>query len=181
VDELNVALEQVADHAVGWKRRLATILRRFPWTGWWAQWIVRLWQPRHTVGVVGVLLDDAAEHVLLVEHIYHTHTPWGLPGGWIDRGEDPPHTAEREFYEETGLRVRAVCPLVVRRGKKWRTHLDVVYLCALDGDSQTLRLNNEVLGCRWAQLDDLPPLVEFHVLGIRAALKQRHSLNVEVG
>ena len=62
------------------------------------------------VGVIGVLLDEIGERVLLVEHIFHTFRPWGLPGGWIARGEDPARTAEREYREETGLHVRAVTP-----------------------------------------------------------------------
>ena len=33
---------------------------------------------------------------------------WGLPGGYIDRGEVVENAAIREVWEETGLRVKAV-------------------------------------------------------------------------
>ncbi len=33
---------------------------------------------------------------------------WSLPGGWADVGETPAESAEREVYEESGYRVRAV-------------------------------------------------------------------------
>jgi ADP-ribose pyrophosphatase YjhB (NUDIX family) len=127
-------------------------------------------QPRFTVGVVGVLLDEKAERVLLVGHVLHPKTPWGLPGGWIARGEDPAHTAEREFLEETGLHVRAVYPLLVQRAPDLHAHMDIVYRCVLDGEGQTVRLSHELLDYNWTPCDDLPPMVLFHVQSIRVAL-----------
>ena len=135
------------------------------------QWLVRLVQPRYTVGVVGVVLDTAGERALLVEHVFHSRHPWGLPGGWIKRGETPAQTAEREIGEETGLRVRAVRPLIIQPGA-WGRHLDVVFLCALDGEGQTVRLSGELLSYCWTPLDDLPPLSAFHRQGLEAALGQ---------
>ncbi|MCD4687245.1 MAG: NUDIX hydrolase, partial [Anaerolineae bacterium] len=64
-------------------------------------------QPRFSIGVVGILLDDAGERVLLLKHVFHHPYPWGLPGGWIERGEDPAVCIVRELREETTLRVRA--------------------------------------------------------------------------
>lgn len=161
-----------------WLRRAAGLMRRFPFSGRVVQGIVRVWQPRFSVGVVGVLLDDSGERVFLVEHVFHASTPWGLPGGWIARGEEPARCVEREFREETGLAVRAVRPLLVKRGTKWRAHMDVVFLCELldnqqaHGDSGALAavtLNGELLGWRWAGREDLPPLVDFHREAIAAA------------
>ncbi len=153
-----------------WRARIARLLRRYPWTGMALQRIVRLVQPRFSCGVVGVLLDADRARVLLVEHVYHGRTPWGLPGGWMDRDEDPARTVEREFAEETGLRVRAVRPLLVVLGMKWRRHLDVVFLVEQDGASQTIRLCDELLSYRWAAPDDLPPLVALHYQAIALAL-----------
>jgi 8-oxo-dGTP diphosphatase len=133
------------------------------------QRVYRLFQPRVSMGVVGVLLDAQNEHVLLVEHVFHGYRPWGLPGGWMDRDEEPAHTVEREFAEETGLRVCALYPLIVQRAHSMGAHMDVVYRCVLDGDSQTIRLSRELLNYRWTPLDDLPPMVSLHVVGIQAA------------
>jgi len=151
-------------------RWLAGTLRRMPWSGTLLQRTVRLIQPRYTVGVVGVLLDDAHERVFLVEHVFHTVRPWGLPGGWIGRREDPARAVEREFMEETGLRVRATRPLVVELGTSWRTTLDLVFQCELDGDAEPVRLCHELLDYRWVPLDDLPPLFDIQVRALRAAL-----------
>jgi len=38
---------------------------------------------------------------------------WTLPGGWVDVGEPPSRAVEREVFEESGYRVRAVKLLAV--------------------------------------------------------------------
>lgn len=150
---------------------IGRLMRRYPWTGRLLQIGMRLVQPKHTIGVTGVLFDAAQERVLLVEHLFHPRFPWGLPGGWLDRGEDPADTVVREFREETGLRVRAVCPLLVRRASYVRGHMDVVFLCAMDGDDQPVRLNNELISYRWTARDNLPPLTDFSAAGVRAGFE----------
>ncbi|MBN2304824.1 MAG: NUDIX hydrolase, partial [Anaerolineae bacterium] len=123
---------------------------------------------RFTMGVVGVLPDAAGERLLLVEHLFHPYKPWGLPGGWLNRGEGPAEAVVREFREETGLRVRAVRPLLIKSEWGLRRHMNAVYLCALDGENQSVRLNGELLDYRWTTPDDLPPLANFHRAGIAA-------------
>ncbi|XHR92373.1 NUDIX hydrolase N-terminal domain-containing protein [Mucilaginibacter sp. UC70_90] len=49
------------------------------------------------VGVNGILFDDNGR--LLVEHRSDDFL-WGLPGGWVDIGEDPETAMKREFWEE---------------------------------------------------------------------------------
>jgi 8-oxo-dGTP pyrophosphatase MutT (NUDIX family) len=50
-----------------------------------------------------VALDDA-QNILLVRQYRHgtDQNYWALPGGFIDRGEDPLAAAKRELLEETG-------------------------------------------------------------------------------
>lgn len=139
-----------------------------PWGGWLVQTLYRVWQPRFSIGVVGIVLDASGERVLLVEHVFHPQRPWGLPGGWIARGEDPARTAEREIYEETGLRVRALRPLLALRSPRLRGHMDLVYLCQPEPGPQAIRLSHELLGARWAPLNALPPLVLFHAQALDA-------------
>ena len=67
-----------------------------------------------------VLLDDA-NRVLLLEHVVDDPAAsyasiWLPPGGGLEEGESPVDAALRELWEETGLRLGEVGPLVwIRR------------------------------------------------------------------
>ncbi|MBZ0287924.1 MAG: NUDIX hydrolase, partial [Anaerolineae bacterium] len=80
-------------------RGVAMTIRRAPWLAITARALWRIRQARFSAGVVGVVFNDAGD-VLLVEHVFHPYTPWGLPGGWVDHREDPARTLEREMREE---------------------------------------------------------------------------------
>lgn len=146
-------------------RTVATLLRRFPWIVALARIGWRLRQPKFTAGAVGVIFDDAGR-VLLVEHVFHPYAPWGLPGGWVDRREDPRDTVQRELHEELGAAVQVGPVLAVELG--FGNHLDMAYLCSLDGGIN--QISRELLGYAWRSVDDLPKLQSFHLLAIDRAL-----------
>lgn len=148
---------------------LSHALRRVPPLVLLAQRAYQRTQPRYTLGVVGVLPDEAGARVLLVEHVLHASHPWGLPGGWLARSEDPAEAVAREFHEETGLRVRAVRPLLIQRAPGMRGHMDVAYLCALEDGPQAMQLSRELLTARWLSWDALPPLLDFQQQALVAA------------
>lgn len=60
--------------------------------------------PTPKLDVRGVVLKEG--RVLLVKEL--ADGCWTLPGGWVDVGEPPSRAAEREVWEESGYRVRAV-------------------------------------------------------------------------
>lgn len=144
---------------------LASLLRRFPWTVALARMMWRLSQPKFTAGAVGVIFDDEGR-VLLVEHVFHPYSPWGLPGGWVDRREDPRDTVKRELREELGAVIQVGPVLAVELG--FGNHLDLAYLCSLHSDVQ--RMSRELLGYAWRHVDDLPTLQSFHLHAITRAL-----------
>ncbi len=152
------------------KRRVAAFIRRAPWTGRMAQAMWRLWQPWVTVGAVGAVFDDAGR-LLLVEHVFHPLFPWGLPGGWMLRNENPDETVRREVYEETGLRIEVVKPLLISHTKYLPRHLDMAYLCHAPGGE--VHLSSELLAYEWVDPLYTPPMAEFHRRVLKAALAER--------
>ena len=61
------------------------------------------------VDVRGAVFRD--DTILLVRE--RTDGCWTLPGGWADIGDSPAEVAQREVYEESGYRTRAVKLLAV--------------------------------------------------------------------
>jgi 8-oxo-dGTP pyrophosphatase MutT (NUDIX family) len=148
------------------KWRIAAAVKRFPLILTITHRLIRLTRPRYTAGVVGVLFNAIGE-VLVVEHVYHTAPRWRLPGGYVDRGEDPQVSIVREMREELELGVEVVRALLVERADH-SAHLDIAYLC--QSDQSVGRLCAELLDYRWVQPDQLPPLRAFHRRAVSQAL-----------
>ncbi|MBN1966188.1 MAG: NUDIX hydrolase [Anaerolineae bacterium] len=155
-----------------YKTQFASLFRRMPWLGVVGTWVYRLRQARYTVGAVGVVFDDDGR-ILLLEHVFHPYYPWGLPGGWVDRREDPAAAVERELREETGLDVRVISPLSITIGM-FPDHLDLTYLCHCAGGQ--VRLSGEILAYAWVDPDDLPDLFTTQQRAIAQAMRLREML-----
>ena len=86
---------------------------------WW-----RVRKPR--LNGCRVLVQDSTGRVLLVSHHYGSGN-WMLPGGAMQRGEDPLSAAARELAEEVGCRLEAAVLASVSteplQGATTRVHL----------------------------------------------------------
>lgn len=69
--------------------------------------VVRTVSPTYTVGAM-CCIEDGEGRVLLVRQPYRAG--WGMPGGFLKRGETPEACAVREVREEVGLEVELVGP-----------------------------------------------------------------------
>lgn len=152
---------------------LAPWLYRFPWLIAIPYRIWSFFQAKHTVGAVGVIFNPDGK-VLLVKHVFHPKYPWGLPGGWVSRKENPAETVRREIEEEVGLNVRTDAVLLVDVPRA--RHLDLAYLCVSDGDLEITELSFELTDYDWFEVHQLPRLLRFHYEAIQKAVVMRSNL-----
>jgi 8-oxo-dGTP diphosphatase len=132
------------------------------------RWIVRLMSPSYTVGAMCVIeRPDGA--VLFVRTAYRSR--WGVPGGLLERGEEPADGARREVLEETGLRVELVGePSVVVDPVPQR--IDIIYRARVTdavADDEVRITTPEIVEARWFRPDELPEL-QFETSGALVAL-----------
>ncbi len=149
------------------KRRVAAAVKRFPLVLSVMHTVWRLTRPRFSAGVIGVLFNAQGE-VLIVEHVYHPYPQWGLPGGYVDRGEDPRDALAREFREELELQVEVGRSSPSNAHDVHGDHLDLAFLC--HSDDQVGTLCNELLDYRWVAPEQLPEIDPFQRNAISQAV-----------
>lgn len=167
------------------KRQLADWLRRYPPLRWLLALGVRLVVPRHYVGAVGVIFNSAGQ-VLLIEHVFRAHFPWGLPGGWVEHGESPAETVKREVEEELGVTVEIKQLLLCQlQGGGFKNPtprgLGLVYYCHLPGFHKLaeVQTHGEILSIEWVDPTAIPyklsPLERKGILLARQAFEQERA------
>jgi ADP-ribose pyrophosphatase YjhB (NUDIX family) len=117
---------------------------------------VRRVAPSFRVGAMCFIeRDDRA--LLLVRHAYRRH--WGVPGGLLERGEEPAAAARREAREETDLEIELVSEPVVVIDVTAR-RIDVVYRCRVPGavPDPITTTSAEIVEVRWFARHQLPVL-----------------------
>ena len=154
-----------------WKQRLAGLVR-FRLAQRLMMWGIRVSVPRQRIGVAMVVFDEQGR-VLMLRHVFHPYTPWGLPGGWLGRNEDPRDGVLRELKEETGLEATLEEPVDVAYSNA-PPHVGVIYRGRIRPGRVTL--SPEILEAGWFMPDSLPgPLRPSVQRAIRRAA-QPHAL-----
>ena len=95
---------------------------------WCRRLALRLALPRHSLGVCAVIQDQRGR-VLLAHHTYRP-SPWGLPGGFVRRREQPHHALARELTEELGTDAR-IGPLLYAELHEPSSHLTLYFSATL--------------------------------------------------
>jgi 8-oxo-dGTP diphosphatase len=108
----------------------------------------------HMHGAFGIIFDNTKKQVLLVKR--RDMPIWVLPGGHMEKDEQPEQTAIREVKEETGYQVE----ILKKVGKYSYNNSDKInytYTCKIIGGKATL--SNESKSIEYFDLDALPDLI----------------------
>lgn len=110
------------------------------------------------VGVRGAVFDEHGR-ILMVRETMDAHR-WTLPGGWADVNQTPAQSAEREVFEESGYRVRAVkLAAVWDRARQLHPPMAfsvvrMFFICRLEGGEAATSLETSEVG--WFAEADIP-------------------------
>src|SRR3954463_2646365 len=66
--------------------------------------IIRVTQPKFTVSAAAIITNATGE-VLLLNHVIRPRSGWGLPGGFLEHGEQADDGIRLEIFEETGIKM----------------------------------------------------------------------------
>jgi mutator protein MutT len=127
------------------------------------RFFVRLTQPSFTVSAVAVIFNDSKE-VLLLRHVIRANSSgWGLPGGFLNAGEQPEIAVRRELREEVGIETTDVKLLKVRTAGN---HFEIIYLCRAE-NTDVKPKSGEIIEVGWFRFDELqtkiPPIEIEHI------------------
>jgi|SRR5687768_4548638 len=124
-------------------RRAPRLLRR---------WTVRLSHPRFAV-TAGAVITDTRGRVLLLKHRFRPGAGWGMPGGFMEIGEQPEESLRRELREEVGLELEQLKLFTTRAFKKPR-QVEIIFTASAAGDPE--QLSFEIQKAAWFSSDQLP-------------------------
>lgn len=146
----NVAYQTLLSSTQMLNDLLGGIWRRVPKT--LRHWTLSLSHPRFAATAGAVIIDDKGR-VLLLKHRFRPGSGWGMPGGYLEKGEQPQAALRRELREEAGLEIEKVELMFVRTFKKPR-QLEIIFRCRAVGN--TNQLNYEIQKAAWFAPDELP-------------------------
>ncbi len=111
------------------------------------------------------VIDPSTKKILLVQH--SSYNKWMQPGGHVIGDEVFEETAEREVFEETGVKIKIIGDRFPRESdfirplgiqKNYRddiTHVDVIY-AAVPYDSPLITIDkNECVNAGWFSREEL--------------------------
>ena len=124
-----------------WKRMPKTVRR----------WLTRRFQTSFTVSAAGVITNENGE-VLLLNHVLRSVSGWGLPGGFLDAGEQSEAAFRRELREETGIELYDVSLV---RTRTLHRHIEIIF--AAKGIGEPVVKSREITELGWFDLDNMPP------------------------
>lgn len=112
--------------------------------------LIRSTQKKFTVSVA-VVITNAGGEVLLLEHLLRPGSGWGIPGGFIEPGEQPDAAIRREIREEAGIELEELRMLRVRT-INW--HVEILFRAE---SNQTAAVQSrEIISLGWFAPPEMP-------------------------
>lgn len=112
--------------------------------------IARIAQVKFTVSAAGIITNESGQ-VLLLNHVLRPVSGWGVPGGFLNFGEQPEAAFRREIREETGLDLSEVS---IYRCRTLRRHIEIIFIAKGIGEARVL--SREIIELRWFDVDEIP-------------------------
>jgi len=116
------------------------------------RWSMRLTHTRFTVTAGAIIFNQAGE-ILILKHRFRAGSGWGLPGGFLERGEQPIDALRRELREELALEIEDVEIFTARSFRKPK-QVEVLFRGRAGGPVKPRTM--EVERAEWFSLDALP-------------------------
>jgi mutator protein MutT len=116
------------------------------------RWSMRATQTRFTVTAGALIFSDRGE-VLLLKHRFRAGSGWGIPGGFLETGEQPEEALRRELREEIGLEVEKVEIFTARSFHKPR-QVEILFRCRANAEVKPRTM--EVERAEWFSIQSLP-------------------------
>lgn len=114
------------------------------------RFFIRRFQTTFTVSAAAVVVNGE-DKVMVLHHVMRPATGWGLPGGFIDAGEQPHAAIKRELKEETGVEITEVRLLHLHTLGR---HVEILFAARADAEGEILSSEIDHLG--WYTLDEIP-------------------------
>lgn len=129
------------------------------------------------------MVIDGKNRVLVVQEKYKVLDKriWKYPGGFSNQGEDISTTAEREVFEETGVKAKFESIIAFRHLHRFQFGgSDIYVVCGLsveDGDSLELtKCSHEIHDVKWIPIEELKEqLSEFNLYVLEKYLQSKRN------
>ena len=107
----------------------------------------------HFAVTAGAVITNDQGRVLLLKHRFRPSPGWGIPGGFIEEGEQPEAALRRELREEVELELSDV-KLMTTRAFTEPKQIEIIFTARAVNDTE--RLSFEIQKAAWFSIDDLP-------------------------
>ena len=114
------------------------------------QKLIRTSQTKFTVSV-GAVIADENRKILLLEHVLRPASGWGIPGGFINHGEQPEVAIRREIREETGLEIENIRLIWI---KTIGRHIEIIFYANSNGKAEAK--SREIIQVDWFKVVEFP-------------------------